>query len=112
MQESRNHWPMKFPLQFIYDWYRSAIRHPQYRWWVILGTLVYFVSPLDISPDVFPIAGQIDDFVLITLLMTELFQMIVERWQNPYQVTVEENPEGETIEVKAVSVDDQSKNNY
>ncbi|MGK7940810.1 MAG: YkvA family protein [Crocosphaera sp.] len=103
---------MKFPLQFIYDWYRNAIRHPQYRWWVILGTLVYFVSPLDVSPDIFPIAGQIDDFVLITLLMTELFQMIVERWQNPSQVTVEENPEGETIEVNAVPVEDTSKNNY
>ncbi|MDJ0599795.1 MAG: YkvA family protein [Crocosphaera sp.] len=99
---------MKFPLQFIYDWYRSAIRHPQYRWWVILGTLVYFISPLDISPDIFPIAGQMDDFVLLTLLITELFQMIVERVQNPDQVIVEDAPEGETIEVNAVSVDDTS----
>ncbi|MDJ0732155.1 MAG: YkvA family protein [Crocosphaera sp.] len=99
---------MKFPLQFIYDWYRNAIRHPQYRWWIILGTLVYFVSPLDFSPDIFPIAGQIDDFVLLTLLITELFQMIVERLQNPSQVTVEDSPEGETIEVNAVSVDDSS----
>ncbi|MEA5534338.1 YkvA family protein [Crocosphaera sp. XPORK-15E] len=97
---------MKFPLQFIYDWYRNAIRHPQYRWWVILGTLVYFISPLDISPDVFPIAGQIDDFVLITLLMTEIFQMIIERFQNNSEIIVEESPEGETIEVKAVSIDE------
>lgn len=97
---------MKFPLQFVYDWYRSAIRHPQYRWWVILGTLVYFISPLDISPDIFPIAGQIDDFVVMTLLMSEIFQMILERWQNPDQVIVEDNPDGETVEVHAVSVDE------
>ncbi|MEA5511888.1 YkvA family protein [Crocosphaera sp. UHCC 0190] len=97
---------MKFPLQFIYDWYRGAIRHPQYRWWVILGTLVYFISPLDISPDIFPIAGQLDDFVLVTLLMTEIFQMIIERFQNNPEITVEESPEGETIEVKAVSIDE------
>ncbi|MGK7881622.1 MAG: YkvA family protein [Crocosphaera sp.] len=102
---------MKFPLQFIYDWYRNAIRHPQYRWWVILGTFVYFVSPFDISPDFFPLAGQIDDFVLLTLLITELFQMIVEKVQNPDQVIVEDAPEGETIEVNAVSVDDNSNYN-
>ncbi|ACB53532.1 hypothetical protein cce_4184 [Crocosphaera subtropica ATCC 51142] len=100
--------PMKFPLQFVYDWYRRAIRHPQYSWLVILGTLVYFISPFDISPDVFPIAGQIDDFVLLTLLITELFSMVVERLQNSNQVTVEDSPEGETIEVNAVSVDDSS----
>ncbi|MEM8778453.1 MAG: YkvA family protein [Cyanobacteria bacterium P01_G01_bin.49] len=97
---------MKFPLQFIYDWYRNAIRHPQYRWWIILGTLVYFISPIDISPDVFPIAGQIDDFVLVTLLMTEISQMVIERFQKKDQVTVEENPEGETVEVNAVTVDE------
>ncbi|GBF82764.1 YkvA family protein [Aphanothece sacrum] len=98
---------MKFPLQIVYDWYRSAIRHPQLRWWIILGTLIYFISPLDISPDIFPIAGQIDDFVLVTLLMTEVIQMTMERFQNNPSVTVEEDPNGQkTIEVEAISVDE------
>lgn len=99
---------MKFPLQFVYDWYRKIIRHPQYRWWVILGTLVYFISPFDISPDVFPIAGQIDDFMLLTLLTTEVLQMVGEKFKNSNQLAVEDSPEGETIEVSAVSVDDSS----
>jgi uncharacterized membrane protein YkvA (DUF1232 family) len=98
---------MKFPLQIVYDWYRNAIRHPRYRWWIILGTLIYFISPLDISPDIFPIAGQIDDFVIVTLLMTEVIQMTMERFQNSPAVTVEEDHNGEkTIEVEAVSIDE------
>ncbi|RMF26562.1 MAG: DUF1232 domain-containing protein, partial [Cyanobacteria bacterium J083] len=47
---------MKISLKSIYQWYRNAIRHPKYRWWVILATLVYLISPLDLSPDIFPIA--------------------------------------------------------
>lgn len=98
---------MKFPLQFIYDWYRRAIRNPQYRWWIILGTFIYFLSPIDIAPDIFPIAGQIDDFVLVTLLMTEAVQMVSDRFQNnDNSVRVEENHDGETIEVDAVPIDE------
>ena len=73
---------MKISLSAIYDWYRQAIRHPQYRWWIILGTLVYLISPIDISPDILPIAGQIDDFVLFSLLITELSQVAIENYQN------------------------------
>lgn len=100
---------MKFSLQSIYTWYRNAIRHPQYRWWVILGTLAYLLSPLDISPDMFPIAGQIDDIAIVTLLMTEIFQMITEYFTSPKnnpQVTVDEQSNGEAIDVKAVSVEE------
>ena len=57
---------MKISLASLYNWYRKAIRHPRYRWWIIIGTLVYLISPFDISPDILPIAGQIDDFMLVT----------------------------------------------
>lgn len=63
---------MKFSL---YNWYRKLLRNPQTRWWVVLGTIVYLISPLDFSPDLFPFAGQIDDFLLITLLLSELLQL-------------------------------------
>ncbi|ACK65858.1 protein of unknown function DUF1232 [Rippkaea orientalis PCC 8801] len=95
-------------MQWIYNWYRNAIRHPQYRWWVILGTLVYLISPLDISPDVFPIAGQIDDFVVTTLLFNELFQLIIDHFKSiktPPE-TSQQSSKGETIDVDAVSVED------
>jgi uncharacterized membrane protein YkvA (DUF1232 family) len=66
---------MKFSLGTLYNWYRKLLRNPQTRWWVIIGTIVYLISPLDFSPDLFPFAGQIDDFLLITLLLSELLQM-------------------------------------
>ncbi len=69
---------MKISVQSIYNWYRSVIRNPKYRWWVILGTLLYFVSPFDIAPDFLPIVGQIDDVFLLTLLVTEISGLVIE----------------------------------
>lgn len=73
---------MNFSLSSLYEWYRSAIRHPKYRWWVMLGTAIYLVSPIDIIPDIFPIVGQIDDVMLAGLLFTELSQMAIAKLQN------------------------------
>lgn len=73
---------MKFPLQAVYGWYRQAIRHPHLRWWMILGTLVYLLSPLDLSPDIFPIVGEIDDAVLLSLLVRELSSVLIDRFKS------------------------------
>ena len=59
-------------IESFYNWYRGAIRHPKWRWAVIFGTAVYLLSPLDISPDLIPIVGWLDDGILATLLVTEL----------------------------------------
>jgi uncharacterized membrane protein YkvA (DUF1232 family) len=63
---------MKFSIQLLYNWYRNLLRNPTYRWWVILGTLVYMLSPIDIIPDVLPIVGQVDDVIIFSMLVTEL----------------------------------------
>lgn len=60
------------PIESFYSWYRGALRHPKWRWAIIFGTALYLLSPFDISPDVFPIVGWLDDGVLATLLVTEL----------------------------------------
>lgn len=98
---------MTSPLQSVYSWYRNLIRHPKYRWWVIAATLVYLVSPIDIAPDFLPFIGQIDDAVVITLLLSELAQLLGDRVKatknrNSQQA---ENADAspETIEVDAVS---------
>lgn len=70
---------MKFPVQVLYEGYRKLIRHPKYRWLVIAGSLVYLVSPIDISPDVVPIVGWIDDGVVMTLLLTEVSSLLLDR---------------------------------
>lgn len=66
----------------IVEWFTNLIRNSKYRWFVILGSLIYLVSPLDISPDVFPIIGWIDDGLLATIVVTELTQIALERKRN------------------------------
>jgi uncharacterized membrane protein YkvA (DUF1232 family) len=104
---------MKFSIQSVYNWYRSTIRNPKYRWWVVLGTLVYFVSPIDLIPDIlFPVVGELDDVFLLTLLVTEVSQMVIEGFKVRKSTTDNqgtnsaENPttQTNTIDVDAVSV--------
>lgn len=103
---------MNFSIQSIYNWYRNTIRNPKYRWWLIGGSLLYLLSPLDISPDFLPIVGWIDDGVIATLLVTELSQLMLDRLKakNDAQpdATVAAAPESQTksttVDVDAVSV--------
>ena len=68
-----------YPLQILYTWYREIVANPKYRWWIIGGTLMYLISPIDILPDVLPIVGQIDDAVLITLVASEISSVIKDK---------------------------------
>ncbi|PSB07062.1 DUF1232 domain-containing protein [Pleurocapsa sp. CCALA 161] len=101
---------MNFSLSSLYDWYRNAVRHPKYRWWVILGTVIYLVSPIDIAPDFIPVLGQIDDVMLAGLLFTELSQMMIAKLQARQEnknVTTNastENPASKTVDVDAETV--------
>lgn len=63
----------------FYNWYRNLLRHPKYRWLIIAASLIYLLSPLDISPDVVPILGQLDDVTVMVILASELTQLLVER---------------------------------
>ena len=104
---------MSFSIQSLYTWYRNIIRNPKYRWWVIAGTLAYVLSPFDISPDFIPIIGQVDDIAIVTLLVAEVSQMVVDfiklRRGQDTQVVSNMNNQGSTttdntIEVNVVSV--------
>jgi uncharacterized membrane protein YkvA (DUF1232 family) len=67
---------MKIP---FYDWYRNIIRNSKYRWVIILGTLLYLISPIDLLPDFIPLIGQIDDSVILTLLVAEISTALFDR---------------------------------
>lgn len=69
---------MKNLIQSFYNWYRVTLRNTKYRWVVILGSLIYLVSPLDISPDFLPIIGWLDDGIIATILVTEVSQLLIE----------------------------------
>lgn len=104
---------MNFSIQSVYNWYRNLLRNPKYRWWVILATALYFVSPIDIAPDFLPIVGQLDDVFLLSLLVSEVSQMLIEgvkarRGQPAPQADSEPNNSdstaSRTVDVDAVSV--------
>ncbi len=80
--------------QSIMDWYRQLVRNSKYRWVVLLGTLLYLVSPLDISPDMMPILGWVDDGLLATIAITEVAQILLDRKRNLRQA--KQSPTGET----------------
>ncbi len=99
---------MKFLKPFVFDWYRKLLRHPKYSWLVILGSILYLVGPIDISPDVFPIIGWLDDGLVATLLVTEVSQVLRENFKNQNKgykvVKSEEKADPSVIDVKAVPV--------
>ena len=94
-----------FSIESIYNWYRSAIRNPKYRWWMILGTLAYLFSPIDIAPDFIPIVGQIDDLLVLTLLVSELSQWLVDSFKSRQARKVSEETGYATSGSETVDVD-------
>lgn len=97
---------MKFPLQIVYNWYKQVIAHPRYRWWVILGTVAYLVSPVDIASDFLPFIGQLDDVAIVTLMVTELSSVAKEFAKNKSNAKVNQAVANnqDVVEVKAVTV--------
>ena len=63
--------------QSFYNWYKTTLNHPQYRWVLVVATLVYLLSPLDISPDFIPIIGWIDDAVVASIFVASMSQILL-----------------------------------
>ncbi len=102
---------MNFSIQAVYGWYRNLLRNPKYRWWIILGTLLYFVSPIDIAPDFIPVIGELDDVFLMTLLVSEVSQMVLEGFKSRQEKSNVENPAStvattptDTVDVDAITI--------
>ena len=105
---------MNISIESIYNWYRDVIRNPKYRWWIIGGTMLYLISPIDIAPDFIPVLGWIDDGVIATLLVAELSQILLERLKagkdnDPGNVADSKAPAAasgnDTVDINAVSME-------
>jgi uncharacterized membrane protein YkvA (DUF1232 family) len=98
---------MNFSIQSIYNWYRDLLRNPKYRWWVVAGSIIYLVSPIDISPDIFPVVGWIDDGIVISLLIAEVSQIVKEKLEehNVRAAKATETVADMTVDVNAVKVE-------
>ncbi|PZV09192.1 MAG: hypothetical protein DCF32_03010 [Leptolyngbya sp.] len=87
---------MKIP--FFSRFYNGLLKHLRYRWLVMGASLIYLVSPVDISPDFIPVAGWIDDGVVATLLATGITQVLLDRRQTlKAQKTLAENPRASAL---------------
>lgn len=96
---------MNFSAEAIYGWYRNLIRNPKYRWWIILGTVAYLLSPIDLLPDVIPVIGQIDDAVIVTALVAEVSQLLFARAKSGKAAeTTAQTTDGKSVDVDAVEV--------
>lgn len=73
---------MKFLLQPLYTWYRNLLRNSKYRWVILLGSLLYLVSPIDLMTDIVPFVGWIDDGIVATILIAEGSQLLLEQLKN------------------------------
>ena len=88
-------------------WFRSLLRNPKYRGVIILGSLLYLLSPIDISPDVLPVVGWIDDGLLATLVVTELTQMAMDNRRDRIKNSTQKADSKEyesVIDVESISV--------
>jgi uncharacterized membrane protein YkvA (DUF1232 family) len=73
---------MNFNINALHNWYRSLLQNPKYRWWAIVASVVYLVSPIDLIPDFLPFAGLIDDTLIISLLVSEVAQIAKAKLQS------------------------------
>ncbi|TVQ11540.1 MAG: DUF1232 domain-containing protein [Leptolyngbya sp. DLM2.Bin27] len=82
----------RFFVKPFMKWYRRLLRNSKYRWVVLLGTLFYLVSPIDIVPDAIPLLGWIDDGLIATIAITEISQILLDRKRNLRQATDSSTP--------------------
>ncbi len=95
---------MRLITEAFYRWFRSGIRHPKYRWAIVLAGFLYLFSPIDIATDAIPVVGWLDDGIILTILTTELAQWAMESRKQRQDLTKlarTEIPDGDIIEVTA-----------
>jgi uncharacterized membrane protein YkvA (DUF1232 family) len=71
--------------------FKRLLTDPRVDWWrkvVLVLVIVYVASPIDLVPDFVPIAGQLDDAILVVLAIRVLLRgdgprLLSEHWPGP-----------------------------
>jgi uncharacterized membrane protein YkvA (DUF1232 family) len=95
---------MNFNIHSLHNWYRSLLKNPKYRWWVVAASVAYLVSPIDLVPDFLPFAGLVDDTLIISLLVAEVAQVAKAKLQsNSTRANVDKTDvSGQVVDVQPI----------
>lgn len=63
-------------------------RVPRRSKWLLAGLIAYLASPIDLVPDVIPVAGQLDDAILAAFVLRRVLRaagpgLLREHWPGP-----------------------------
>jgi uncharacterized membrane protein YkvA (DUF1232 family) len=73
--------------------FKRLLADPRVEWWrkaLLVVVIVYLVSPIDLVPDFIPVAGQLDDAILVVIALRVLLRgsgprLLAEHWPGPRQ---------------------------
>jgi Uncharacterized conserved protein len=71
-----------------------ALNHPGTPWYasvLIVFTIIYAISPIDLIPDILPVLGFVDDYLILQTLVLLSFQIIPETVLNDSQKRLEKS---------------------
>jgi uncharacterized membrane protein YkvA (DUF1232 family) len=88
---------MQAIIKLLFNWFGKNLRNSKYRWVIILGSLFYLVTPIDIAPDFLPLVGWLDDGMVATILVSEFSNLVMD-----YRNRRRKSPSDDVIEVETV----------
>ena len=71
--------------------FKRLLADPRVEWWrkaLLVVVIIYLASPIDLVPDFIPVAGQLDDAVLVVIALRVLLhgsgpRLLAEHWPGP-----------------------------
>jgi uncharacterized membrane protein YkvA (DUF1232 family) len=71
--------------------FKRLLADPRVEWWrkaLLVAVIVYLVSPIDLIPDFIPVAGQLDDALVVVIGVRVLLhgsgpRLLAEHWPGP-----------------------------
>jgi uncharacterized membrane protein YkvA (DUF1232 family) len=71
--------------------FKRLLTDPRVEWWrkaLLVAVIVYLASPIDLVPDFIPVAGQLDDAILVVIAVRVLLhgsgpRLLAEHWPGP-----------------------------
>jgi uncharacterized membrane protein YkvA (DUF1232 family) len=71
--------------------FKRLVADPRVSWWrkaILVGLVGYLAMPIDLVPDFIPVAGQLDDAIIVVLVLRTVLRasgpaLLQEHWPGP-----------------------------